>query len=322
MKTGIHSAIKLEYDRRQIEVALVLDGKLSEIYLKVPEIEDIDKKISECGIKCNKSIILNGSNTYAVDSFLTELKTLKLKKAYLLRQYGYPESYLEATYKCDKCGDTGFADGNECQCYRQKYIDILYKQSNLISNEKESFKNFKIDIFKDQARKNIIEIKEKCISFIDNFDDPNESNLFFTGPVGVGKTFVSHCIAKELLERGRTVLYQTAPLIFDILNEHKVKAFGDESYQDSAYKSLFEVELLIIDDLGTESSNSTRYAQLLNLLNQRGARNQKVVCKNIISTNLKLEEITEFYTERVTSRIAGNYNMFKFIGNDLRVARR
>jgi DNA replication protein DnaC len=167
-------------------------------------------------------------------------------------------------------------------------------------------------------RDNINTIKNLCLDFTKNIDDPNQKNLFFSGRTGVGKTFLSLCIARELLNQGRTVLYMTAPVLFDIVTEYKMKAFKEDNYNDDKYHSIFSVELLIIDDLGTETLSDSRYAEILNILNSRQSQDTISACKTIISTNVGPKKLFELYTERITSRIVGYFDRLVLSGKDIR----
>jgi DNA replication protein DnaC len=193
----------------------------------------------------------------------------------------------------------------------------------------ECFENFNELLYPDEVnqdkygitispRENINGIKGACIEFTKSIDDTNQKNLFFSGRTGVGKTFLSFCIARELINQGRTVLYLTAPMLFDIITEYKMKAFKDDNYNDDRYQSIFSVELLIIDDLGTEPLSDARYAELLNILNTRQARNATWACKTIISTNISPKKLFELYSERVASRINGLFERHLLAGKDIR----
>ena len=131
-----------------------------------------------------------------------------------------------------------------------------------------------------------------------------------------GKTFMSNCIAKELLKKGKTVLYQTAPILLESVIDFKMSK--QKNYSDNIYKSILETDLLIIDDLGTESLNSMKLSELFTIINTRILNLNNKVTKTIISTNLNINDIFNNYEERIGSRIAGYYNIYYFFGDDLR----
>ena len=181
----------------------------------------------------------------------------------------------------------------------------LSKYSNKIDKDR-----YNSDI---SPRENIKIIKEVVDNFIKNFDDPNEKNLLFVGNTGLGKTFLSSCIANYFVNNGKTVLYQTAPVMLEqLINFHMNKT--DTNILDY----LLSVDLLIIDDLGTENINSMKFSDLYTIINSRLLNQTNKITKTIISTNLNLEELEKMYGERIISRFAGDYNICYFFGDDIR----
>ena len=161
-----------------------------------------------------------------------------------------------------------------------------------------------------------------CLNFIDKFDDINEKNLLFTGNTGLGKSFLSSCIANELLKKGKTVLYQTAPTMLDTLVDYRFgKIKPNNGVNIDIGNDILNVDLLIIDDLGTESMNSIKFAELFNIINTRSLNSNKIT-KTIISTNLSLQNLFSNYDERIVSRLIGNYNICYFFGEDIRFKKR
>ncbi|MCR4435180.1 MAG: ATP-binding protein [Clostridiales bacterium] len=334
MNRNIQAIIKREYEKRQKSAYDRLLEKEAEVYSKIPRLRDIDNEIKTCGIRYNKMLLAGRKPAYkVVEELQRKIDELKNIKKELLAAAGYPLNYLEMEYFCPRCKDTGFVDngtGSEkCVCYRQMVINFLYDQSGhkLIENENFSFFNEKyyssgVDKIKYgievSPRENILAIKNSCLRFVDNFDSPAEKNLFFSGPTGTGKTFMANCVAMELINRGYTILYQTASMLFNTINEYRIRSFREMDYDDTDYKNIFEVELLIIDDLGTESPSDARYAELLTILNTRQINNLSKPCKTIISTNIGLKKLQEYYDERVISRIIGCFNIFRFAGEDIR----
>lgn len=334
MNKSLHKIIKIEYEKRRQKAQDELEARKRLIYSKAPVIEEIDNKIRLLGLKYNK-MVLAGSKPFSADTeaILNEMDNLKLKKQNILLKMGYPENYLEIFYTCDKCKDTGYIDtetGSEkCSCHRQMIIELLYNQSAMKIPVEENFESFNEEYYSDKVdvnkykidispRENILNIKEKCLNFINNFDSPAEKNLFFSGPTGVGKTFLSNCIAHELLKRGKTVLYQTTPRLLDIIHEYKIRSLKDSEESDSDFKDIYDVDLLILDDLGTEAPTAAKFTELLNILNERHLNNLVKPCKTIISTNMSIRELYQFYDERIVSRIVGNFDMLKFAGDDIR----
>ena len=218
-----------------------------------------------------------------------------------------------------------------CNCLKQKLLNMSYNKSNLSDIKKENFENFNINLFSDEIntqkykikcspRRNIINIKSACIKFIDNFDDLNEKSLLFVGNTGLGKTYMSNAIANELLKKGKTVLYQTAPVLLETIIDNKFNKYKNHN-SDNFYKNVLNVDLLIIDDLGTESINTLTVSELFTIINTRILNLNNKPTKTIISTNFSIEQIFKNYEERIGSRIAGNYNIYQFVGEDLRLKR-
>ncbi|NLP13105.1 MAG: ATP-binding protein [Clostridium sp.] len=338
MNNSIHRIILNEYEAKQKLAFDRVQLKKDNVYKKIPRIEEIDREIQLTGVKYNKAILLcTEPSEKVIDKLLKKMDSLKREKEQLLLKFSFPLDYLEPEFECKSCKDTGFiekASGMEkCSCYRQKYINHLFSQSNLKLLDEENFSRFNECLFPDKVdekkygikispRENIIKIRERALDFIENLDDPEEKNLFFCGPTGIGKTFMINCIAAELLKRGRTVLYQTAPVLFKTINDYRLMSLKDNSVDDTGYSNIFSVELLIIDDLGTESPTAARYAELLNILSTRQKNNLSVPCKTIISTNLGINKLHEYYDERVASRIIGGFDLFRFAGEDIRMMKK
>ncbi len=334
MNRDIHNMIAREYERRRKLSADQAEHRKAEVYEKYPRLVEIDNRIASMGIKYNR-LILNagGTSSELLRELEEQLALLSAEKRSILTDNNIPQDFHKPDYFCDKCSDTGYISDTSgsyrCSCYKQQVINHLFSRSNISLKGNESFENFNETLYPDDAdqdkygiaispRENIINIKNICMEFINKLDVPDQKNLFFSGRTGVGKTFLSLCIARELLNRGRTVLYLTAPVMFDIVTEHKMMAYKDENYNSDKYLSIFSVELLIIDDLGTETLSDARYAELLNILNTRQANNSRTACKTVISTNLGPKKLFDLYTERITSRIMGHFDRLVLAGRDIR----
>ncbi|HHX17458.1 MAG TPA: ATP-binding protein [Clostridium sp.] len=335
MSKSVYNLIKSEYENRQKKSYELLSKRRTLAYSKVPLIEEIDKQIKVSGLKYTKMILQKSvSFDKAIEQLLKKISDLKEEKRQLLEKYFNDPDFLELKFYCEQCQDTGFTVSSngtkKCFCFKQQYIDNLFNQSNLKLLDKENFSHFNENYYPDVVdqskygikitpRENILKIKSRALSFIDNIDNPEEKNLFFSGPTGVGKTFMINCIAKELLEKGRTVLYQSSPSLFNTINQYNLKFQRGEVFEDTVYKNIYNVELLIIDDLGTESQTAARYAELLNIINIRQENNILHPCKTIVSTNIGINKLNQYYGERVVSRIIGGFDLFKFAGQDIRM---
>ena len=213
-----------------------------------------------------------------------------------------------------------------CNCIKQKIFDIDFNKSNIGNLEKENFDTFDLNLYSDNVdvkkynakispRQNILNIKDIAMRFVENFDNPDEKNLLFLGNTGLGKTFLSNCIAKEILSNKRTVLYQTSPIMLDNIIDYR---FGKSDLKE-VYDNIINVDLLIIDDLGAESLNSFKVTELFNIINARLLSANNNVRKTIISTNLNMNNLFETYGERIFSRLASYYNICRFFGDDIRL---
>ncbi len=317
----------IKYDqKRNLALKNAREKKIS-IYEKFPELEKIDNDINSLSIKSIKEVLTSTDKT-VIENLKKEISNLNKKKLSILKENNLSIKDLEPIFECSKCKDTGYIktnDGNVlCSCIRQELYNLEYNSSNIYDLKNQTFKNFRLDCYSDIAdkekygqklspRDNIIAIKKICDNFIENFDDPKESNLLFCGNTGLGKTFLSSCIANKLISRGKTVLYQTAPIMLDNIIDYK---FGKST--DNICNSINNVDLLIIDDLGTEAKNNLKVTELFNIINSRLLNQDNKVTKTIISTNLSLQDLYNVYEERIVSRLIGNYNACFFYGDDIR----
>ena len=160
-------------------------------------------------------------------------------------------------------------------------------------------------------------IKKISQDFCKNIKNNNQKSLLFTGNTGLGKTFISNCIAKDVIDQGMNVVYQTSPILMDQILDYKFSYDKTES-QKEKYNRIFNVDLLIIDDLGTETMNNNKFTELFNIINTRLLNNKKMV----ISTNLSLNDLYNRYDERILSRLIGNFTICKFIGEDIRLKKK
>ena len=321
-----------EYEQKKRKAQMVAESKIKKLYEQFPGLEEIDDELNKFAISKSKSI-LNGEKN--LKKFDLEMRKLKEKKEQFLSEKKIDIGEFKPDYECKICSDTGYIQENNksvmCHCLKQKLLNLSYNKSNLSDIKNENFDNFNINLFSDEVnakkykiktspRQNIINIKNKCMTFIENFDNLDEKNLFFCGNTGLGKTYMSNAIANDILKRGKTVLYQTAPVLLETVIDGKLNKYKNQN-SDEFYKNVLTVDLLIIDDLGTENINSMTVNELFTILNTRILNLNNKPTKTIISTNLSIEQIFKIYEERIGSRIAGYYNLFQFVGEDLRLKR-
>lgn len=318
-----------EYDKKRQLAFLDLDKRKQELFSSNKRLEEIDNEINSYSIQIAKTILSSPNNTTFLDSLRNKIDTLKNEKNTIIKNLNIDDDFFKPHFECNLCNDTGYVqDGynfNLCSCIKQKLFDIEYNKSNVGNLEKDNFDNFNLNVYSNainedlyssnlSPRDNIKNIKKIALSFINNFDNSNEKNLLFTGNTGLGKTFLSNCIANELLKKGKTVLYQTASVMLDSIIDYR---FNKNSSIDM-YENILTVDLLIIDDLGTECMNSMKFSELFNIINTRLLNQNNHITKTIISTNLNLQELSQKYDERIFSRFVGYYNICRFFGEDIR----
>lgn len=316
------------YDLKRSKALVDADNRKKELYSNLPRLQEIDDELNKYAIDTAKEILSNNKSDLLL-KLQDKVKVLKDERSSILLKANKDLSYLLPTYECFLCNDTGYISENGvtsmCSCLKQRLLDIEYNKSNIGNLDKENFKKFNINLYSDEIdenkynadispRENIKLIGREVKKFIKNFDDPNEKNLLFSGGTGLGKTFLSNCIVAELLDKGKTVLYQTAPVMLDTL----ISELFDKNTDNTFSKSLLSVDLLVIDDLGTETMNSMKFTEIYKVINTRLLNQNGKITKTIISTNLDLQGLFNTYDERIVSRFIGNYNIYRFFGDDIR----
>ena len=314
-----YDIIMREYSRRQAQVRRDLEQRRQNAFQKVPRLAEIDREVASLSAGRARSLLQSG--TGSVEDLKKEVAVLAGERRSLLRENGFPDNYLEPQYFCALCQDTGYVGSRKCSCFKKAEIELLYAQSNLREIlEKENFEHFSFEWYSDKikneatgltARETARHAYDAAWDFVRKFDSRFQ-NLFLYGSTGVGKTFLSHCIAYELLKTSHCVLYFSA---YDLFDKIAQSAFSRNADTDPGEDFIYDCDLLIIDDLGTELTNSFVSSQLFFCMNERITRRKPT----IISTNLTLEDFSSTYSERTFSRIASNFQMIKLIGKDIRI---
>ena len=319
-----YDAIMREYGRQQIENHHKLEERRKEIYARLPVVRQLEAEIAERSVACAKKL-LEGDKS-VLDRLKEDLKDLREQKALIIRAAGYPDDYLELHYRCPDCRDTGLIDGRKCHCFLQAQMKLLHAQSNLEDVlERENFKALSYEYYDDTEILPQLGITNAaymrrvvagCREFVRDFDKKHD-NLLFTGSTGVGKTFLTNCIARELMDDFHSVIYLTASDLFDVFSRNKFDYDNAEDMKDM-YRFILDCDLLIIDDLGTELNNSFTSSQLFYCINER----MNMSRSTIISTNLTLARLRDSYTDRVTSRIMSGYKIIPSYGGDIRLLKK
>ena len=318
-----YQAIIRKYDETQSKNRRIQDMRKEEVYSEIPRMKAIDREVADISIKQAKKLI--EGDAQAITTLKQQLDVLSKEKQKLLSDYHFPEDYLKPVYTCPDCKDTGYTkDGSKCHCFVQASIDLLYTQSNIKDIlEEENFNTFRLDFYSDKPDEKTgnspLNAAAKAVEtaklFIRQFSLEYQ-NLLLCGNTGTGKTFLTNCIAKEILEKSYSVLYFSASQLFAQLGEATFSR--DESKKNSIQQDIVSCDLLIIDDLGTELTNAFVATSLFTCLNERHLQKKST----IISTNLSLKDLRDKYSERISSRISLNYKIIKLYGDDIRVKKR
>jgi DNA replication protein DnaC len=258
--------------------------------------------------------LLNG-DTHALEEMRQQLAERAEQKRTLLIRHGYPEDYLDPIYTCRTCKDTGYLeDHSRCDCLKRKIVRLLYEQSGLESQlSTENFDRLSTEYYEGEDLVRFEKAVQSAKKFVTDFNS-HYHNLFFYGTVGTGKSFLSCCIARELLDAGKSVKYFSAGALFDKISDLTFRSKEKET-RSYFYQELYDCDLLIIDDLGTELVNAFVASELFDCLNERHLREKAT----IISSNISLEELRDHYSERIFSRITSHFELLKFTGPDIRM---
>ncbi len=325
LKNYQYDVIIHQLDMRRLNAKYMLDKRTEEIYNKCPEIWDIDNQIAVQSAERARRAIMG--DEHALDGLADANRALTRAKENLLVKNGYPADYLSPKYECSICKDTGYVNGERCSCFKKAVSNLIYSESNVrdIIRE-ENFENFDYELYSDtpdhfdvvtgtmrSPRDLVREVVGLAHEFIDSFDTEYH-NLLIYGNTGVGKTFLSNCIAKELLDRSHSVLYYTAFRFFKYMENCKFTFDAAEETGTLSEDYLVDCDLLILDDIGTELSNTFTNSALYTVINERHLKRRPT----IISTNLSLAGLEKRYSERIFSRLSKDYSLLEIVGSDIR----
>ena len=308
-----------EYDEARSRARRNRDLMVEEVHKNYPEIKKIEDEINRLGMENFGKILKNPEKSKEYnEEFEKNLKELEEKKKEFLKKNGIDENYDEVKYACEKCFDTGFEDTKKCSCFIQKLINMRYDLSNM-KGMLHDFSEFSFDFYSDKKieslnmteKENMESIYKKAVDFCEN---ENAKNMFFYGGCGFGKTFLSSCIAKKMMDMGKTVIYTSATGLFSDYEDYK---FGKKENDDFEMKReiMRDADLVIIDDLGCEVTSAFTVQLLNEIMNERALQNKKM----IISTNMNMKGISTRYSDRVSSRIYETFEILHFVGTDIRV---
>ena len=275
-----YASIMRLYDDIKTANRRMQSDRYNEVTALCPDIANIDSEIIDLSVKTARARIEADSSDTNTDELTSSLKSLNERKVAALASIGKPADYLDDIFTCPYCKDSGYVNGKRCICFNKKAIDLIYKDSNL-----------------------------KNITADENFN--TFSNLLFIGQTGVGKTFLSNCIARALMDSCHSIIYLTAGEFFDSFKSDDFKEFGSSKFDTSFF---VECDLLIIDDLGTEKASDYNFSNLFNTINERLLRRKSI----IISSNLEMPDIETRYSQRIFSRLVSAYSILRLFGDDIR----
>ena len=295
-------------NQRKVDAERLAERKKSEIYSAVPALVELESDISRTGLAAVRAAArLNGTQK------LLELKeaytTLEAKRDALLKQCGLSQADFFPKYTCSRCNDSGYYDGYICTCAKELARRFEYDKLNkFMPLEKSTFELFDLNYYSGESQTNMKQVLAFCKDYAENFKTDSTS-LLFHGKTGLGKTHLSLSIVNEVLARAFGVMYSSAQ---NFLEQLEKEHFG--RCEGNTLELLCSCDLLIIDDLGAEFQTAFTVSAVHNIINSRIMNG----LPTIISTNLKPDEITKAYGERVMSRILGNFKRFEFKGTDIR----
>lgn len=292
---------------------------LAQAYAQVPRLKQIDQQLRKTMAVAAQTVFTQGGDVQAaMEQVRKENLALQQERRELIAA-NFDEGYLDDSPVCDRCGGSGYVGAHMCECLTELCRQEQKKELSLLSGGKETFAQFRLDYYSDlydakygTSARTIMERNfRNCRSYAATFS-MNSGNLLFVGGTGLGKTFLSACIARTVADRGYSVCYETAGHLFARLERAKFN--GDEEARQESRKYT-ACDLLIIDDLGTEMPGQFVTAALYSLLNDRLLENKPMV----ISTNLTVEEAAKRYSPQIASRLHGSFALMPFVGEDIRV---
>lgn len=316
-----YNSVMREYEKRQLANYHDREERIARVYAQIPQIKELDREISTKAAACAREKL--SGNRENLKEMKNELEAMRKKRDQLLKTGGFPADYMELHYTCPDCKDTGYVEGKRCHCFERARLRILYAQSNIEEIlERENFSTASFRWYDSEKLipelgmsqdKYMRAIFARCQRFAETFPG-EEKNLLFTGSTGVGKTFLTNCIAKTLIDRGISVIYLSSQDLFELFSKCR---FGRDNLDEAeeTCRHILECQMLIIDDLGTEMNNTFVSSQLFYCINERINRN----LGTIISTNLSMATLRDTYSDRVTSRMMSHYNTIPLYGEDIRV---
>ncbi len=312
---SVYKKIYDEYSQKYLIARQRATERERELHRLFPEIASIDRELSKTGLEIFSASLSGEDYKERLALIRKKNEELQAKRAEILIANGYPADYSHVKYECAKCGDTGFVDNTMCSCMKEALTLAGIENSGFAALIKEqTFDNFSLEYYAGNSMiaermKNNLEYFK---NYVDTFSSATSKSVLLMGGTGLGKTHLSSAVARGIIEKGYDVFYTGAIDLFSNFEIERFKSYSNEP--NPIIERYFESDLLIIDDLGTEMINQFSVSTLYNLVNDRLSRKKPT----IISTNLSKDDIQKKYTDRITSRLLGEYRVCAFMGTDVR----
>ncbi len=308
--------IRDEYATKHLVAESAARVRTSEIHGILPEVMDIDRALASTGVALMGASLLPAGEREARFAQIREQNlALNQKRNEILVAAGYPADYTDVKYDCPKCADSGYVGIEMCECMRSALIMAGFESSGIAHLlQKQTFENFSLDYYKNDEKiyKNMAMVLDVMRAYAEGFQPSTAQNLALFGGTGLGKTHLSSATARVIIEKGYDVLYVSA---IELVSAFESEQFGKDYAKGELTDKFLDCDLLIIDDLGTELGGQFTQSTIYNILNIR--INKKM--PTIISTNCNQQELLKKYSERVVSRIFGEFRPLLFLGADVRM---
>lgn len=306
--------IREEYKEKYKRAESEADARRRELWSKIDGLRALDRALSDTGPRLLNAVLGKGNESF--EKVKHDVERLNYERNLLLATYGYPADYSDPRYECDLCRDSGYVDGEMCECMKLRLRMAGYESAGIAKlMEEQTFENFRLDYYKTNPRsyENMSYVLKTMKEYAAKFDPYSSQNLLLLGGTGLGKTHLSTALTRALVDRGFDVVYTGA---IGMLADFERNRFGNSAGSESGYDidRYYACDLLIIDDLGAEVSNQFTVSTIYNVLNSRISTGLPTV----ISTNLNQNELNSRYWDRITSRILGEFRPLLFSGSDVR----
>lgn len=322
MNESIFQEALLQVQARRLHAMTENERRYREVNAAIPPIAEINAQLAQTSVRI-LDIAREGSNVQErIEALQRENQEAQRITTQLLTSYGFPADYLDMHYTCEKCQDTGYANGTYCDCLRNAVASVgIARMNQSAQMQLSSFQQFTLDYYKGkttpQGEDCYTEMKKvynACVNYAANFGHSSPSLLFY-GRTGLGKTHLSLAIAREAIKKGNEVIYDS---VINLLQQVEKEHFGRERAEIDTLSLLLQADLLILDDLGAEFDTPFYTSTIYNIVNTRLNRGKPT----IISTNLEFQDIRHRYEERIVSRLFAVYECFHFVGTDVRLLKK